>query len=210
MPQFIVCCSMAAFSHIAWHQTYSMTQNCLHRVRIELTTFRFLCSHLDYETDALPTALPRPLAKYQNKNLPKTLGVFEVLLLPRPNSAIKTIVLGYMKENKSPLVFIPFGATRRILASLTLHWAGEQSGAVGACWAHNPEVGRSKLLSAKTFSLICHSPIVKPVKNCWKCILITKCQVIRTVFWVESCRFGVDGFLTFLVISQMKMVYCVK
>ena len=28
-------------------------------MRIELTTFRFLCSHLDYETDALPTALPR-------------------------------------------------------------------------------------------------------------------------------------------------------
>ena len=36
-----------------------MAQNQLPRVRIELTTFRFLCSHLDYETDALPTALPR-------------------------------------------------------------------------------------------------------------------------------------------------------
>ena len=30
------------------------------RVRIELTTFRFLFGHImDYETDALPTALPR-------------------------------------------------------------------------------------------------------------------------------------------------------
>ena len=32
------------------------------RVRIELTTFRLLWSLCDYETDALPTALPRHMA----------------------------------------------------------------------------------------------------------------------------------------------------
>jgi hypothetical protein len=37
----------------------------------------------------------------------------------------------------------------------------QQSGAVEACWAHNPEVGRSKLPSAITFflPLFCLSPL---------------------------------------------------
>ena len=34
---------------------------------------------------------------------------------------------------------------------LTLQLASQQSGAVEACWAHNPEVGRSKLPSASNF-----------------------------------------------------------
>ena len=52
--------------------------------------------------------------------------------------------------------------------------AGEQSGAVGACWAHNPEVGRSKLLSAKTFFTIHNSRMMKSYCMSWKCVLITK------------------------------------
>ena len=36
----------------------------------------------------------------------------------------------------------------------------QQSGAVEACWAHNPEVGRSKLLSA-TYKLLDRKAIPK-------------------------------------------------
>ena len=60
---------------------------------------------IDYETDALPTALPRP--------------------------------------HKSCIASARF---------FHLQQAVEQSGAVEACWAHNPEVRRSKLRSAKIFS----------------------------------------------------------
>ena len=38
-----------------------MYRKDLPRVRIELTTFRLLSALIHYETDALPTALPRPL-----------------------------------------------------------------------------------------------------------------------------------------------------
>ena len=54
----------------------------------------------------------------------------------------------------------------------------KQSGAVEACWAHNPEVGRSKLLSAKTFFLIHNSPIMTGDHMCLKYVLIIKCVII--------------------------------
>ena len=38
-----------------------MKRKMVPRVRIELTTFRLLSALIHYETDALPTALPRPL-----------------------------------------------------------------------------------------------------------------------------------------------------
>ena len=53
-----------------------------------------------------------------------------------------------------------FGATRRTLVSLRQQSSGKQSGAVGACWAHNPEVGRSKLLFA-TYKLLDRKAIPK-------------------------------------------------
>ena len=96
------------------------------------------------------------------------------------------------------LIFLSVPGTRRTLVSLSRSLAGEQSGAVGACWAHNPEVGRSKLLSAKTFSLIPHSPTTKHVQKHWDCILITKSQVNCFKFDMENCRFDIWQF--FLVI----------
>ena len=44
-------------------------------------------------------------------------------------------------------------------------WA-EQSGAAEACWAHNPEVRRSKLCSAKFFIESDHGCLIK--RNCGK------------------------------------------
>ena len=63
------------------------------------------------------------------------------------------------------LIFLSVPGTRRTLVSLSRSLAGEQSGAVGACWAHNPEVGRSKLLSANDsfLSNINHLPSMCPV-----------------------------------------------
>ena len=47
----------------------------------------------------------------------------------------------------------PFELSQIQRLVLTLLAAVEQSGAVEACWAHNPEVRRSKLRSANNFSV---------------------------------------------------------
>lgn len=53
-------------THICMNDTFVSTgqksQKYVPRVRIELTTFRLLDLNLDYETDALPTALPRHMS----------------------------------------------------------------------------------------------------------------------------------------------------
>ena len=52
----------------------------------------------------------------------------------------------------------PFELSQIQRLVLTLLAAVEQSGAVEACWAHNPEVRRSKLRSAKyIFQTFSHS-----------------------------------------------------
>ena len=52
----------------------------------------------------------------------------------------------------------------------------EQSGAVEACWAHNPEVRRSKLRSAKAFFVKSHYWSSIPSVSSSLCIPITKCD----------------------------------
>ena len=73
-----------------------------------------------------------------------------------------------------------------MLGSLPFTMTGEQSGAVGACWAHNPEVGRSKLLSAKTFFVIHNSPIMKSDHMCSKYVLVIKCVIFLPVDRIKS------------------------
>ena len=58
---------------------------------------------------------------------------------------IKTVIVCYWSVEWS---FGIASSTKTLVDSLT---AVEQSGAVEACWAHNPEVRRSKLRSAKCF-----------------------------------------------------------
>ena len=125
---------------------------------------------LDYETDALPTALPRPLdfrgSNFATHTFPLfsiKMGSFFVREPPHSHRGLE-----WLDWRRS------FGATWATLVSLASWMAGKQSGAVGACWAHNPEVGRSKLLSAKTFSLIHYSSMVKWVYKCSELILITE------------------------------------
>ena len=55
------------FSHMesVWSYAFGNRKKKLPWVRIELTTFRFLPWSCDYETDALPTALPRLLGTWR-------------------------------------------------------------------------------------------------------------------------------------------------
>ena len=59
---------------------------------------------------------------------------------------------------------------------------GEQSGAVEACWAHNPEVRRSKLRSAKFFSLHLVMMHVWLMRNIWYLFFST----VRMAKWSKA------------------------
>ena len=61
---------------------YSFQIKTLPRERIELSTFRLLCLDFDYETDALPTALPRQLTERKVRSL-NTSATLTVIYMDR-------------------------------------------------------------------------------------------------------------------------------
>ena len=91
-------------------------------------------------------------------------------------------------------IFLSVPGTRRRLVSLSRKLAGEQSGAVGACWAHNPEVGRSKLLSAKTFFALLNSRMMKNYRMSWKYVLITKFIFLFALWLCWKSKFWFQYF----------------
>ena len=56
---------------------------------------------------------------------------------------------------------------------------------MGACWAHNPEVGRSKLLSAKSFFLASYSCSMILIESMLEHVLI----IAALLKWVLASRY---------------------